>query len=185
VNGAPESRIVAFARLIRWAIVDSGTKNARAISAVVRPPTARSVSASCDAPDSAGWQQRKSSVSVSSSSGAVSSGPAAWSASGGSRAAAVASRRSRARSARSWSVMRRDATAISQPLGLSGMPSPDHCVAAARSASWTGVLRRVEAAVAADDRAEDLRGELAQQVLDPDRGRVERHPVTSRRRRPP
>ena len=137
MNGAPESRIVAFARLIRWAIVDSGTKNARAISAVVSPPTARSVSASCDAADSAGWQQRKSSVSVSSSSGARSSGDGAWSASGGSSAAAVASRRSRARSARSWSVMRRDATAISQPLGLSGMPSPGHWVAAASSASWT------------------------------------------------
>jgi hypothetical protein len=33
--------IVCFARLIRCAIVASGTRNARAISAVVRPPTAR------------------------------------------------------------------------------------------------------------------------------------------------
>jgi hypothetical protein len=39
--------IFFFARLMRWLIVASGTRNARAISAVVRPPTARSVSASC------------------------------------------------------------------------------------------------------------------------------------------
>ena len=37
--------MLALARLIRWAIVASGTKNALAISAVVSPPTARSVSA--------------------------------------------------------------------------------------------------------------------------------------------
>jgi hypothetical protein len=41
-------RIVALARLIRWAMVASGTKNALAISPVLRPPTARSVSAICD-----------------------------------------------------------------------------------------------------------------------------------------
>ena len=67
-NRAPASLIVCLARLIRWAIVASGTRKAFAISAVVRPPTARSVSASCDGTDSAGWQQRNSSVSVSSRS---------------------------------------------------------------------------------------------------------------------
>jgi hypothetical protein len=51
---------------MRCPIVASGTRNARAISGVVRPPTARSVSASCDDGDSDGWQQRNSSVSVSS-----------------------------------------------------------------------------------------------------------------------
>ena len=44
----PEDLIVCFARLIRCAIVASGTRNAFAISAVVRPPTARSVSAIAD-----------------------------------------------------------------------------------------------------------------------------------------
>ena len=39
---------------IRCVIVASGTRNAAAISAVVKPPTARSVSASCDGGDSAG-----------------------------------------------------------------------------------------------------------------------------------
>ena len=43
-----------LARLIRWAMVDSGTRNAFAISAVVRPPTARSVSAIAEAGVSAG-----------------------------------------------------------------------------------------------------------------------------------
>jgi hypothetical protein len=46
--------MVALARLIRCAVVDSGTRNARAISAVLSPPTARSVSASCDGADNAG-----------------------------------------------------------------------------------------------------------------------------------
>ena len=44
-NGTPDVLICFFARLIRCAIVASGTRNALAISAVVRPPTARSVSA--------------------------------------------------------------------------------------------------------------------------------------------
>ena len=61
-NGVPAALIVSFARLIRCAIVASGTRNARAISAVVRPPTARSVSAICEARESAGWQHRNSRV---------------------------------------------------------------------------------------------------------------------------
>ena len=47
-NGTPDDLIVCLARLIRCAIVASGTRNALAISAVVRPPTARSVSAIAD-----------------------------------------------------------------------------------------------------------------------------------------
>lgn len=44
----------ALARLIRCAIVASGTRNAFAISAVVSPPTARSVSAMAEEGVSAG-----------------------------------------------------------------------------------------------------------------------------------
>src|SRR4051812_16690496 len=55
-----------FARLMRCAMVASGTRKARAISAVDRPPTARRVSATCDGGVSAGWQHRNSSVRVSS-----------------------------------------------------------------------------------------------------------------------
>jgi hypothetical protein len=53
-NWAPLSRMRCLARLIRCPTVFSGTSNARAISAVVSPPTARRVSATCDAVDSAG-----------------------------------------------------------------------------------------------------------------------------------
>jgi len=46
--------MLSFARLMRCAIVDSGTRNALAISAVVRPPTALSVSATADDGESPG-----------------------------------------------------------------------------------------------------------------------------------
>ena len=80
--------IACLPRLMRCAIVASGTRNARAISAVVSPPTARSVSATCDAGVRAGWAQRKSSVSVSSESTGSSSPRTS--------AAAISSRRCRA-----------------------------------------------------------------------------------------
>ena len=47
-KGTPEVLMRCLARLMRCAIVASGTRNALAISAVVRPPTARSVSAIAD-----------------------------------------------------------------------------------------------------------------------------------------
>ncbi len=119
-----------MARLIRWATVLSGTRNARAISAVVSPPTARRVSATCETRVSDGWQQSSSKVSVSSTAGTGSG-------SGGASRAAVSSRRRRADSLRHSSARRRDATVISHPVGLSGTPSVGHCTAAASSASCT------------------------------------------------
>ena len=47
-KGTREDLIVCFARLMRCAIVLSGTRKALAISAVVNPPTARKVSATAD-----------------------------------------------------------------------------------------------------------------------------------------
>ena len=85
-----------FALLIRWAIVVSGTRNAFAISAVVRPPTALSVSAVAEAGVSAGWQHMKSTISVSSRPVTASSAVA-----GDSRIAAASSLRLRACSLRS------------------------------------------------------------------------------------
>ena len=41
--------MVCFARLMRWAMVASGTRKAPAISAVVSPPTARKVRAIAEA----------------------------------------------------------------------------------------------------------------------------------------
>ena len=104
---------------MRWAIVASGTRNALAISAVVRPPTARRVSASCDGADSDGWQHRNSSVSVSSSVRLTRS----LRPSDPHRASrSVSSRRRRALSLRHSSTSRRDATVTSQARGLSGKP---------------------------------------------------------------
>ncbi len=94
--------MLRFARLMRCAIVASGTRKAAAISGVVSPPTARRVSAIAEVELSAGWQQRKRSSSVSSASTA--STPS------GSSVAASSSRRLRAPSLRSWSTIRRDAT---------------------------------------------------------------------------
>ena len=108
---------------MRCAMVASGTRKARAISPVVRPPTARSVSASWDAGVSSGWQQRNSSISVSSwpetgpSSCVAAAGAPGPAGSGGSASAAAVSRRRRASSLRSWSVSRRDATVMSQLFG--------------------------------------------------------------------
>ena len=117
-------------------MVASGTRKARAISAVVRPPTARSVSASCDAGDSAGWQQRNSSVKVSSPDG-----PASTSGTG-VIATSASSRRRRASSLRSASVRRRDATVSNHALGLAGQPSTGHWRAAASNASCTASSHR-------------------------------------------
>ena len=54
LNGTRDDLMLALARLMRCAIVASGTRNAFAISAVVSPPTARSVSAIADGGVSAG-----------------------------------------------------------------------------------------------------------------------------------
>ena len=61
-------------------MVGLGTRNARAISSVVSPPSARSVSATCASSESAGWQQvktssrRSSGIAVSSISYSTGSG---------------------------------------------------------------------------------------------------------------
>src|ERR687898_467255 len=68
-------------------------------------------------------------------------------------AAEASSRRRRASSLRSWSVSRREATVVSQDRG--GQQRLLH-----------GVLADVEVSVAADQRAEDLRCELTQQVVE-------------------
>ena len=127
---------MALARLIRWAMVDSGTRNAAAISLVVRPPTARSVSGMADPGVSDGWQHMNMRISVSSraSSSSPGTGPAGVAS---DHEAASASRRRRASSLRYWSVIRRAATRISHPSGWSGVPSAGQWVAAASSASWT------------------------------------------------
>ncbi len=135
-NGTPESRIVRLAREMRWAIVASGTTKARAICAVVRPPTARRVRATAEGGVSAGWQHRNSRTSVSSCSRMAGSSTAGASPAG-SRCRATTSRSARDRSLRRWSISRRCAVRSSQPYGSAGTPSRGQWSAAARSASWT------------------------------------------------
>ena len=71
--GMRASRIFAFARTIRCAIVGGVDRNARATCSVVRSHTSRSVSAIRASALSAGWQQVKMSRSQSSSSDSSSS----------------------------------------------------------------------------------------------------------------
>ncbi len=80
-------------------MVGSGTRNAAAISRVVRPPTARSVSGMAEAGVSDGWQHMN--MRISESSRAVSSSPGAGPAGAVSdHEAASTSRRRRASSLR-------------------------------------------------------------------------------------
>src|SRR6266567_3216442 len=70
-KGTRASLRVRLARTMRWATVGSGTRNARAISSVVRPPSKRSVSATRASVERTGWQavntRRRRSSPMSSS----------------------------------------------------------------------------------------------------------------------
>ncbi len=114
--------------MIRAAIVGSGTRNPRAISAVVSPPTSRRVSATRDSGARAGWQQVNSSRSWSSrtapTSSTSSSAPARNRATSASFAVPTASRRS-------LSTARFRAVVMTQPAGDGGTPRSGQVAAAA------------------------------------------------------
>ena len=143
---------------MRCAIVASSTMNALAISAVVSPPTARSVRAIAEAGVSAGWQHMNSTVNVSSSSDT--SRP------GGSCRAAIVSRSLRELLATPL-VDQPPLGGLDQPAARAGrdaVPRPVHGCREQRLLD--GILGGVEVAVPAGEHAEDLRRELAQQGLD-------------------
>ncbi len=157
--------MLCFARLIRCAIVASGTRNALAISVVVRPPTARNVSAMADGRVSAGWQHMKRRTSASSSSTGCFVG----------RRYHVLFRRCFEDDLRFAPAARR-----LRPDLIGELPSGDLDEPRARifghAGAWPlergsgerflhGVLRGAEVAVATDDGAEHLRGKLTEQVL--------------------
>ena len=100
--------ILRFARTNRCASVVSGKRNERAISSVVRPPSVRSVSATCASRFSAGWQHVKISRSRSSGSPAAASSndtaSAKASSPSASRSRSRFSRRVRSRRAKSMSL---------------------------------------------------------------------------------
>ena len=166
-NGSPLSLMRCLARLIRRVMVASGTRNARAISAVVSPPTARRVSAICEAGDSDGWQHRNSRMSVSSDVRRPAGRPAGAShCSGRIHRATASSRRRRACSLRSRSVSRRDGDR-DQPAARVVRDAVARPLRGGREQRLLHrVLGGVEVPVAAHQRAEDLRRQLAQQVLD-------------------
>ncbi len=158
--------MLCFARLMRCAIVASGTRNACAISAVVRPPTARSVSAIADGGVSAGWQHMKSSASVSSCVGT-----------GSESASRGIEERPFLPHDECLALAPRDVAA--QLIGHAPRGDVDQPRARilGNALGWPlrrrgdqrflhRVFGRREIAEAAHDRAEHLRRELAQQVLD-------------------
>ncbi len=136
-NGTPALVRFFLARTIRWATVDSETRNARAISSVLRPPSIRSVSAMRASVESTGWHAVKTSRSRSSpmsSSSAVSrSGSvSSWTSSSWPSSSCL---RSSTLLRRMWSTARFFAVAISQAPGLSGTPVSGHRSSAATRAS--------------------------------------------------
>ena len=107
-------------------MVSSLTRNARAISGVDSPPSARRVSATRASGASAGWQQRK--ISSRRSSGTTVTGTSAGRGSWRSFSARVRSRRRR-------STARLRPVVTSHALGLSGVPSTGQRRAAIANAS--------------------------------------------------
>jgi hypothetical protein len=125
-------------------MVASDTRNARAISAVDRPATVRSVSATRFSRAMAGWQHVKTSRSRSSASGSAAArdepdGPAA-SATSSTFARSVCRRRSTSRA-------RRRATVVSHAPGERGRPPCGHRARAFSVASCTQSSARSQSPV--------------------------------------
>ena len=115
-----------MARVTRAAMVGSDTRNACAISTVVRPHTSRSVSATWASLASAGWQQVKMSLSrssgITSSSSAAPAPGGAEAATGGSGSISSGSFARSTASRRFASIARRRAAVVSQAPVLRGTP---------------------------------------------------------------
>jgi hypothetical protein len=133
-NGTPAAAIVFLARVMRACTVGTGTRNARAISSLDRPPTTRRVSATRASGERTGWQLTNISASTSSSILSGSTSSATAEPIDGS-AASRAYRSFRAVRRRIASIARRRAVAISQPAGFAGEAS-GHDTSASATASW-------------------------------------------------
>ena len=176
-NGAPAALIRCLARLIRCAIVASGTRNAAGDlgggQAADGAQRERHLRRPASAP---GGSTGTAAVSVSSWSRRASSSGAGATASGGSPSPRRPRGRRRALSLRNWSISRREATVISQPRGLSGHALGGPLRRGREQRLLDRVLARVELPVPAHEHAEDLRRQLAQQVLDASGRRSHLHP---------
>src|SRR5215212_3072933 len=140
--GMPASRIFRLARTRRWASVASGSRNPRAISGVVSPPSVRSVRATRASGASAGWQQVKISRSRSSMPSVVSSSPAALPSvvSVSRRSSSVFSASRRRRRTRSIAAFR--AVVVIHAPGFRGTPWVGQTSTARANASWTASSAR-------------------------------------------
>src|SRR5215470_2768663 len=123
------TRILAFARTRRWAMVEVGTRKARAISSVESPPRVRRVRATCASGARAGWQHVKISRSLSSGTGASSSAVCSMCRAISSCICASRVRR-RIRSMALWRAVE-----TSQAAGFAGLPVAGHCSTATAYAS--------------------------------------------------
>ena len=127
-----------LARTMRCAMALSLLRKARAISAVLRPPRLRRVSATRASIASAGWQQVKISRRRSSAiSPSPSPGTASGSACSASSRSSAASLSRSTPSRRRRSIARLRATWVIQAPGLAGTPSRGQRSRATTKASWT------------------------------------------------
>src|SRR6267143_1995159 len=127
---------VRFARTIRWAMLETGTRNPRAISSVVRPPRTRSVSATRASFERTGWHAMKMRPSRSSPNSSSIASPDSFPSRPRSASRPSSSYlRSSVLRRRIRSVARCLAVAISQAPGRSGTPDVGHCSSAATRAS--------------------------------------------------
>ena len=127
--------IFFFARTRRCAIVGSGTRNARAISGVWRPPRSRSVSATWALCPSAGWQHMKIRPSLSSLHGSLIPPLLVGVDCGEIERLHLPSWREASR--RNRSIARFLAVVTIQPAGFGGTPVSGQRSDATRNASWT------------------------------------------------
>jgi hypothetical protein len=144
-NGTPAAAIVFFAAVIRAWTVGTDTRNARAISSLDGPPTARSVRATRAGRESTGWQTTNISASTSSSTRSGSHGSSSdrsrraiapeFASPSGSWNASMAYRSSSADRRRKLSMARRRAVVSSQPTGFAVAPSRDQVMSASATAS--------------------------------------------------
>jgi hypothetical protein len=109
-------------------MADSGSRKARAISAVAKPPKARKVRATRASTLRAGWQQVKMRRSWSSGKKEISSG-------GAEAGAAVSAWRKRVLPRRIESISLRCAAVVIQAAGLAGIPRSGHVARAEVKAS--------------------------------------------------
>ena len=138
-KGMRASAIAFLARTMRWPIVVSAARKARAISAVVSPPRRRSVRATRDSAGRMGWQavkiRRRRSSPTSSSSRSIRSVSVSGLFSSSVRPTSSSLAWAMVRW-RKWSMARRLAVCISQAPGFCGTPPCGQVLRAISSASW-------------------------------------------------